>query len=277
MADNKNQNQYFENADDTQIPNGQQYKPSGQQPPYGYNGQQGGYGVPPQQPPYGYNGQQGGYGVPPQQPTYGYGQQPQYNPNGSIPPYNQFPGLNTYGSSAPEPGFIGSIKLFFAQYATFSGRSRRQEYWYVVLFTFLLNLCLSITGLSTVSSLVSLVFFIPNLALQCRRLHDIGRSGHWIWLDILSSFITVFVIFYIIMYMIVYLPGMSTELSKQGFNVSDLYSLYSIVDIPGGVIALLALVALAIKITFLVFNCTDSNKGTNMYGPSQKYPDNTFA
>ena len=218
-----------------------------------------------QQPPYLNNGQQqGNYGTPPPQPPFG--QAPQQ-------PYNQYPGMSPMGNIPPEPGFIGSIKLFFSQYAQFSGRSRRQEYWYVVLFTFLLDLVLTIGGLSTLSSLVSIAFIIPNLALQCRRLHDIGKSGHWIWLNIAASIMFVVSMLYVVMYFIAYIPEMHDELMRQGIDPSIFYSLYPLLDIPGWGIVGMVVIALAVKITFLVFNCTDSNHGTNQYGPSQKYPD----
>jgi uncharacterized membrane protein YhaH (DUF805 family) len=31
-----------------------------------------------------------------------------------------------------------------------------------------------------VASLVALAFFLPNLAVTVRRLHDVGRSGFWL-------------------------------------------------------------------------------------------------
>ena len=82
--------------------------------------------------------------------------------------------------------FGQAIRNFFAQYATFSGRATRSEYWYVVLFNVLINLAISIVfGListdiaSIVSSIYSLAILIPGLALVWRRLHDIGKSGGW--------------------------------------------------------------------------------------------------
>ena len=33
-----------------------------------------------------------------------------------------------------------------------------------------------------VASLAALVFFLPNLAVTVRRLHDVGRSGFWLLL-----------------------------------------------------------------------------------------------
>ncbi len=235
----------------------------------GYNGPQGSYGQPQGnygQPGFngqpGYNGPQGNYG----QPGFNGYQTPP-------PPYGQYPGMNPMNNIPPEPGFIGSIKLFFSQYAQFSGRSRRQEYWYIVLFFMGVNFILSITGLSALSSIVTIACFIPNLALQCRRLHDIGKSGHWIWLDILSGFVMLFLLVYAILYLIVYIPGMKEELANQGFDYYSLLSLYSIVEVPTAIVIAGVIFWIAVKILFLVFNCTDSNRGTNQYGPSQKYPD----
>lgn len=44
-----------------------------------------------------------------------------------------------YGAS-----FAQAISRFFKKYATFSGRASRSEYWYVVLFTFIVSLIPSI-------------------------------------------------------------------------------------------------------------------------------------
>ena len=82
----------------------------------------------------------------------------------------------------------------FKKYATFSGRARRSEYWYFVLF----NLFVSI-GLWTVGAVITaaaggsragmfpldayaLASFIPSLAVAVRRLHDIGKSGWFVLL-----------------------------------------------------------------------------------------------
>jgi len=280
QANTEENTQISANQQHPQVNNEQQTtynqnNPNHQQPPYLNNAQQYNTNNATHQQSYGYNGQQGNaYG--PQQPSYGAGgpqQQAPYGYGGTQQQGYPNPYMYPYGSNQPQPGFGGSIKLFFSQYAKFSGRSRRQEYWYVVLFTFLVGLVCNITGLSVLSSVASLVFFIPNLALQCRRLHDIGRTGHWIWLDIISSIMLTFSLIYMIMCMIVYIPGVSDELAKQGIDTYALYQFYSIVDIPYYIVIVFVILALAIKITFLVFNCTDSNKGTNQYGPSQKYPD----
>jgi len=80
-----------------------------------------------------------------------------------------------------------SIKCL-KNYATFSGRARRKEYWYFYLFQIVLGLgigvFLGIAGLSNdsidvVSGLLSLAFLLPTLAVGARRLHDVNRSGWW--------------------------------------------------------------------------------------------------
>jgi len=83
------------------------------------------------------------------------------------------------------------------QYADFSGRARRTEFWMFVLFNLLAVIVLSIidvligtasftatsTGFATggglLTSLYQLAVLIPSLAVGARRLHDTGRSGWW--------------------------------------------------------------------------------------------------
>ena len=82
-------------------------------------------------------------------------------------------------------------------YTTFSGRARRSEYWYFVLF----NMIFAITSMiidnvlgttfkmgygvslpyGYVYLLYILVVMIPSLAVAVRRLHDVGKSG-WFFL-----------------------------------------------------------------------------------------------
>ena len=98
---------------------------------------------------------------------------------------------------APKVTFGQAIRLFFSQYATFGGRSRRSEYWYAALFNYLVViLCyiLLIVSAATESEpltviaaggmiLYALAILLPNLAITVRRLHDIGRSGWWYFIS----------------------------------------------------------------------------------------------
>ncbi len=70
----------------------------------------------------------------------------------------------------------------FRQYADFSGRARRTEYWMFALFNIIIgSILLAIDlGLGTYGALYSiygLVVLIPGLAVAVRRLHDVGKSG----------------------------------------------------------------------------------------------------
>ena len=79
----------------------------------------------------------------------------------------------------------------FKKYAVFSGRSRRKEYWYFVLFNIIVSIVLagidallgtfsSSSNIGLLSGIYGLAVLIPTLALTVRRLHDIDRSGWWI-------------------------------------------------------------------------------------------------
>ena len=77
------------------------------------------------------------------------------------------------------------------KYAVFSGRSRRKEYWYFVLFNLIITCILffidsitgtlnAATGYGLLSGVYSLAVLLPALGVAIRRLHDIGRTGWWI-------------------------------------------------------------------------------------------------
>lgn len=74
------------------------------------------------------------------------------------------------------------------QYADFSGRARRKEYWMFVLFNLIFGILvmvldnifgIAITGIGygPLYGIYTLLLFIPSLAVSVRRLHDVGKSG----------------------------------------------------------------------------------------------------
>lgn len=75
-------------------------------------------------------------------------------------------------------GFFDAIKSVFSKYATFSGRASRSEYWWFALFVILW------CWIPIINIIIGLFFFIPSLALQVRRLHDIGKSGWWWFINL---------------------------------------------------------------------------------------------
>lgn len=95
--------------------------------------------------------------------------------------------VQPFGQPLPSVGFGTAIKRFFQNYATFSGRARRSEYWLAILFWYIVSMALTIiagdSGLTVLASLWSLATFVPALAIVVRRLHDTGKSGwYYLWI-----------------------------------------------------------------------------------------------
>ena len=81
--------------------------------------------------------------------------------------------------------FGEAVQTTFSQYALFSGRARRSQYWYFVLFYVIVLVVAAILDgvLGTyplLYGLAALAMFLPNLSLTVRRLHDIGKSGWFV-------------------------------------------------------------------------------------------------
>lgn len=83
--------------------------------------------------------------------------------------------------------FIKCLK----QYADFNGRARRKEFWMNFLFLMLFYIgplilagVLNIPSLAMVGLIIYLACFIPYLAVACRRMHDVGKSGWFMLIPI---------------------------------------------------------------------------------------------
>ena len=111
-------------------------------------------------------------------------------------------------------GFADAVRSGFANFATFEGRARRSEFWWFYLFLTLAafgggfivmivafltivpgssdgqdpsGLAVGIYLLATGLWLIGmLVLYIPMLAVWARRLHDMGQTGHWLWLSLVG-------------------------------------------------------------------------------------------
>ncbi len=110
--------------------------------------------------------------------------------------------------------FGQAVRSGFRQYATFSGRATRSEFWWFYLamsissfvlvgipyIFFVIALVAWSSGSDSGSSslpapawiaiillglgaLASLALSLPLYAVMARRLHDTGQSAHWIWLS----------------------------------------------------------------------------------------------
>ena len=75
----------------------------------------------------------------------------------------------------------------------FRGRSTRAAYWSASIVNLLVSLILGAISaaiwnldsndLGPLEAVYSLVALVPMIALGVRRLHDVGRSGKWLWLS----------------------------------------------------------------------------------------------
>ena len=79
--------------------------------------------------------------------------------------------------------FTDAVKSVFAQYAGFSGRARRSEYWWFTLFVVVVYIAASVVdaalGVTALTIVAILALLLPSIAVAVRRLHDTNRSGWW--------------------------------------------------------------------------------------------------
>jgi len=112
--------------------------------------------------------------------------------------------------------FVDAIKsAIIVNYFNFSGRARRSEYNYFLLFNILIaigftiiatllastadNIFAALTSLGwlmAVQGIVYLLLFIPSIALAVRRLHDINRTG---WMLLVMGFFSFLIIPYLVL------------------------------------------------------------------------------
>jgi uncharacterized membrane protein YhaH (DUF805 family) len=89
------------------------------------------------------------------------------------------------------------------KYTLFTGRARRSEYWYFVLFNVVAGIVLAmldtgirkITGIGPLGMLYGLAVLVPGIAVSIRRLHDTDRSGWWLLLGLVPLVGLVLIVF----------------------------------------------------------------------------------
>jgi uncharacterized membrane protein YhaH (DUF805 family) len=89
-------------------------------------------------------------------------------------------------------GFGRAIATCFRKYAVFNGRASRSEYWFFMLFQFLLIFALFMVDVFALSGPVRvlttvgwLILLLPSLAVTVRRLHDADMSGWWVLISLI--------------------------------------------------------------------------------------------
>ncbi len=92
-------------------------------------------------------------------------------------------------------------RIFWVDALFFSGRTRRFDFWVPVIINALISILLGLLGQlgGTINMAFGVVSFIPGIANEVRRLHDIGKSAWWLllyfvpvigWIVLLVFFLT---------------------------------------------------------------------------------------
>lgn len=199
----------------------------------------------------------------PQPPVFN---QPQQYPQSPMPQYQ--PRVTASPMMSPVESVVTCLKKIF----NFKGRARRSEFWWYILFYFVVSTAFSWLGnfspvLSIIGSVCSLLLFIPQFSAVTRRMHDTNHSGWWI--------LAIFVLF------LIYLISIAVMLAPLGndmFEITDKMEMVeAMVDAvqtkPGlaAMMSLSSLVSTILLIVTLVFAIKDSDWKENKYGPSPKY------
>lgn len=159
----------------------------------------------------------------------------------------------------------------FKQYADFSGRARRKEYWwftvinFIIMLIFIIGLMVPIFKMSYAVTMsggdledfnememvaamlknpfiyIYLIYYlavlVPSISVFVRRMHDIGRSGYWAFLY---------------------------------FGITLIVQIVNMGNYGTGVTIIIGMVLLFITVLFLVWLFTDSQYGPNQWGPNPK-------
>lgn len=165
------------------------------------------------------------------------------------------------------------------QYANFTGRASRAEFWWFFLFVIVTWMVAYFVLIGTVMSagagqtqpsaglagavgvlgiilmLFWLALLIPSIAVQTRRLHDTNRSGWW-----LGAFYLIYAV-----YLMLLLASVGSVMGAAMTGVQpDPSQAFGPMFIVTMVVALAMFVY---AIVLLVFYCQEGTRGDNLYGP----------
>ena len=188
----------------------------------------------------------------------------------------------------PRMGFKDAVNRCISKYATFKGRARRREYWWFFLFTMLLTvvpiapvyvmsmldemkvvdmesglsplLMLLLVLLAALGILALFFLLLPCLAVQTRRLHDIGRSGWWVVGSLIVGLVCTVVPFLVF----------GNKALEMG-EIEQFRQAFQVPTLAGISFWVLELADWALALVLLIFSLRDGDKGENKYGPSPKY------
>lgn len=154
--------------------------------------------------------------------------------------------------------FEESVKFCLTKgYAKFQGRATRSEFWWFYLFSFLVNNAFSLLDrvfsfviIELIGILVALAIFLPYIAVNARRLHDLNLSGWW------QCFI--YIPFAFLMIIISYFA-----INAQYIDARSMSSLAIGLVICGGLCVLICVIS---SLVFLILFILRGTRGVNRFG-----------
>ncbi|WP_434556728.1 DUF805 domain-containing protein [Staphylococcus delphini] len=177
----------------------------------------------------------------------------------------------------PKVGFVEAFKLYWTNYVNFKGRSRRSEYWWVMLWHLIVMIPALFLGvvlmfipilgwivaviLFIAIGLYSLATIIPNLALTVRRFHDVGFS---MLIPILSFIVG-------IIYNIASAFTQKETLFEDEATSTNVSVVNEFAFLPSWVAFTLMAISIILSLVTLIVCLLDSKEQDNQYGPSPKY------
>ena len=103
-------------------------------------------------------------------------------------------------------GMINAVRRAYSNYSTLQGRATRSDYWWFLLYQWLVYIILVSVCVFASDFFKSEYFFIPlilfvllnvipNFTILVRRLHDSSNSGYWLLLLLLPPpcFLVIFI------------------------------------------------------------------------------------
>ena len=120
----------------------------------------------------------------------------------------------------PQLSCFDNFKMSMLKYCKFNGRARRSEFWYFKLMLFFINsLYLLIASIIItivkkkeegdkeiniyenkvvviIWSVIDCIFVLPSIGVSVRRLHDIGRSGYYYFLNLIPVIGTLILLYF---------------------------------------------------------------------------------
>lgn len=177
----------------------------------------------------------------------------------------------------PKVGFVEAFKLYWTNYVNFKGRSRRSEYWWVMLWHVIIMIPALFLGvvlmfipilgwivaviLFIAIGLYSLATIIPNLALTVRRFHDVGFS---MLIPILSFIVG-------IIYNIASAFTQKETLYQDTATGTDVSFISEFAFLPNWIAYTLMAISIILSLVTFIVCLLDSKEQDNQYGPSPKY------